>query len=487
MSLARVRSSQGLGRIVGGFWRVLFLSLLLAAFTGISLHAQTRAYVVNLNSAGTAKSSSISVINIGTNTVIATIPIPGFAALFIAAAPDGKRVYTAAQNLENPSIGEVFVIDTSTNIVVDQISGINAFFSPLAVSPDSKVLYVGVSDGVAAIDTSTNSLITVTSIGRFITGLTVTPNGTRVYASVADLTGTAPGDLVVIDAATHAIVATVDGVGDPRGDAISPNGKLVYSSSTGPGAVFVTSATSNTVVTGPIPVGSSDPLFGPSRLAVSPNGAFVYVVIPGENTVAVIATGSNTVTKLIPVEISPQDLVFTPDGAFVYVTNSGFNTVSAISTATNSVTALIPVGSVPIGIAMTTLTTPFSKFEIKDLDIDRRNFTVEGSFTPGAGSSGINPAKQEVVLTIGDFTLTIPAGSFKPDHDNDNFRFKGRIKGMEVEFQISDEHEPERRESEQEFKFKVEAREAELSRQSNPVTVSLKIGNNEGTALVDAH
>jgi len=487
MSFARVRSSQGLGRMVCGFMRVLFLSLLLAAFTGISLHAQTRAYVVNLNSAGTAKPSSISVIDIGANTVIATIPIPDFEAAFIAAAPDGKHVYTAGQNLSGPSEGKVFVIDTSTNTLVAEIPGIGFLLSQLAVSPDSKTLYVATSGGVAAIDTSTNNLITVTSIGRSITGLAVAPNGARVYAAVADLVGTAPGDLMVIDAATHAIVATVGGVGDPRGDAISPNGKLVYSSSAGPGAVFVTSAASNTVVAGPIPVGSSNPLFGPSRLAFSLDGAFVYVAIPGQNTVAVIATSSNTVTKLIPIESSPQDLALTPDGAFVYVTNAGFNTVSAISTATNSVTSLIPVGSVPIGIAMATLTTPFSEFKIKDLDMDRRNFTVAGSFTPGAGSSGINPAKQEVVLTIGDFTLIIPAGSFKPDHDNDNFRFKARVKGVEVEFQIGNEREPERRESVAEFKFRVEAREADMSRQSNPVTVSLKIGNNEGTTLVNAH
>jgi hypothetical protein len=161
--------------------------------------------------------------------------------------------------------------------------------------------------------------------------------------------------------------------------------------------------------------------------------------------------------------------------------------VSAISTATNSVTTLIPVGSVPIGIAMATLTTPFSEFRVKDLDIDRRNFTVAGSFTPGAGSSGINPTKQEVVLTIGDFTLTILPVRSSPTTTTTTSGSKGGSKGWMWSFKSVMNPSPERRESVPEFKFRVEAREADPSRQPNPVTVTLKIGNNEGTTLVNAH
>lgn len=45
---------------------------------------------------------------------------------------------------------------------------------------------------------------------------------------------------------------------------------------------------------------------------------------------------------------------------------------------------------------------------------------------------------------------------------------------MDMDFQIDDKSEPERRERLPEFKFKVEAKEADLGRQSNPVTVELE-------------
>ena len=56
-------------------------------------------------------------------------------------------------------------------------------------------------------------------------------------------------------------------------------------------------------------------------------------------------------------------------------------------------------------------------------------FTITGEFVPGASSAGIAPARQTVTLSIGGFSLVIPAGSFKGDHNNDNFRFRGTMNG----------------------------------------------------------
>lgn len=432
--------------------------------------------------------SSISVIDVSTNTVSATISIPGFGAASVVGAPDGKHVYTAGQSLSNGE-GQVFVIDTSNNTVVNQIpvSGISTIsLVALAITPDGKTLFVTTPGNVVVIDTTTNSVTTRINVpgGEFSAyRMAVAPNGSRLYVTITSFSPVI-ADMVVIDTATLATVATVSGLGFPSGLAISPDGAFVYTLSSEPNEVFVISTASNTVVKGPIPVDISS---GPFAAAFTPDGSFLYLAIP-ENTVAVMDTASNTITKQIPVGSDPEAVAATPDGASVYVVNNGSDTVTVISTATNTVAQVIPVKHNPLSIAILTLATPFAEFKIQDLDVDGHNFTVAGSFVPGAGSSGINPAKQEVTLTVADFSLTIPAGSFKADHDNDNFTFRGRVKDVEVEFTIRDEQSEreERHGTAPEFKFSAEVREAELGRQSSPVTVSLKIGNNDGTTSVKA-
>ena len=68
------------------------------------------AYVAN------AADSSVSAINTSTNAVVATIPLPeGWPATQLAAAPDGKFVYTASV------FSGVAAIDTATNSVAWQV------------------------------------------------------------------------------------------------------------------------------------------------------------------------------------------------------------------------------------------------------------------------------------------------------------------------------------------------------------------------------
>lgn len=142
---------------------------------------------------------------------------------------------------------------------------------------------------------------------------------------------------------------------------------------------------------------------------------------------------------------------------------------------------------------LSSLNAPFAKFEVRDLDIacdgdhdkDDMRFNLSGEFIPGATGTGIDPAHQAVTLSLGSFSLLIPAGSFKADRDNDNFRFKGTINGVNVEFDIRGEHHD--RDAAPEFKFGLEARGADPSSQPNPVKVSLTIANNTGPDSVKHH
>ena len=82
-----------------------FFSVLLVVLAGTA-HAAPFAYITNSNG------NSVSVIDIATNTVVATVPVGSFP-YGVAVNPGGSRVYVGNQSSDNVS-----VIDTATNTVV---------------------------------------------------------------------------------------------------------------------------------------------------------------------------------------------------------------------------------------------------------------------------------------------------------------------------------------------------------------------------------
>jgi hypothetical protein len=184
-------------------------------------------------------------------------------------------------------------------------------------------------------------------------------------------------------------------------------------------------------------------------------------------------------------------------------------------------------------------TVPFASFTAR-LEVHRshrpslhadESFEVEGRGVLGAASHGIAPETEDVTLSLGPFSLTIPAGSFvkkadkddndrerergrdndndgkgkdkdrdrnkdrdnrDKDRDNDNERkadrddlqieyvFKGVIDGVSLKATI--ERQPTK-----ELKFEFEGRGADLSHVGNPVKVGLAIGDDVGSVVVQAH
>lgn len=90
----------------------LFLQLRFAGFallmqlTGLQLYAQDFAYVPNYTN------DNVSVINLTTNAVVATIPV-GFGPFGVAVTPDGTQAYVT-----NQFSASVSVIDAATNTVI---------------------------------------------------------------------------------------------------------------------------------------------------------------------------------------------------------------------------------------------------------------------------------------------------------------------------------------------------------------------------------
>jgi len=110
---------------------------------------------------------------------------------------------------------------------------------------------------------------------------------------------------------------------------------------------------------------------------------------------------------------------------------------------------------------------------------------VEVDFTLGNDSNGLNIPIEIVSLELtGVSPITIPAGSFEM-RDDGSFRFEGTVNGVPVEAEI----EPNPELGANAFTFELEADNQNLPGTPEidfPVTMTLTIGDDQGTADVDA-
>jgi hypothetical protein len=105
-------------------------------------------------------------------------------------------------------------------------------------------------------------------------------------------------------------------------------------------------------------------------------------------------------------------------------------------------------------------------------------FDLNSRFTLGTGSNGVNPVAEDVTLQIGPYSVTIPAGSFKQKKKGASL-FAGTIDGAAVHFRIK----PVGGNS---YTLKAKGSGADLSGVSNPVTITLTIGDDTGSTHITA-
>jgi hypothetical protein len=140
-----------------------------------------------------------------------------------------------------------------------------------------------------------------------------------------------------------------------------------------------------------------------------------------------------------------------------------------------------------------------SRLEL-DVDGDRDDgFELGARFALGTGGS-INPTTQPVTLTIGSYSVTIPAGSFVKRHEG--FEFAGVINGVRLAVLIRHKHSEEgdrgddgdndnddkdnNRCTTASYTVFAKGRGPILKGTTNPVTVTISIGDNTGTTKVHA-
>jgi gliding motility-associated-like protein len=249
----------------------------------------TRVYVSNI------LDKSMSVISTITNEVIATIPV-GDHPLGISVSPDGNRVYVA-----NEESNSVSVINASTNSVMATIPvGLYPTFT--LISPDGSKLYVGNqnSETISVFNTVNNALVTnIPTAGREPSQMAISPDGALLYAVTM---GTSDNALLVVNTATYGIVQSVLLGRNPHGITITPDGSKVYVANTAGNNVSVINTADNSIAATVAVEGYL------SGISVTPDGNFVYVANEAPNaqgTVSVIGTAINQVLYTFAVGHSP--------------------------------------------------------------------------------------------------------------------------------------------------------------------------------------
>jgi len=217
--------------------------------------------------------------------------------------------------------------------------------------------YIGneLSDYVTVVDTTTHSVVAAIDVGQRTTGVAVNTASTRVYA-VND------HNLVVIDTATNAVVATINYQTDSESRAavaVNSAGTRVYVTDQRREGIAVIDTATNTVIAN---VATGHHAFG---IAVNPDGTRVYATSPYDDIVSVIDAVTDTLVANSPIDnpytdppvgagdfsAGPGGMVVDPTGTRVYVANSwlgnqvdGHVYMTIIDAATNTIIANVPIG-----------------------------------------------------------------------------------------------------------------------------------------------
>jgi gliding motility-associated-like protein len=296
-----------------------------------------RAYI-GLPASGTGDIPSFTAVNNGNNAVTATITATPTAAGFAY--------------ITDESSNDVTVINTLTHSVITTIA-VGTEPWGVSVSPDGTRVYVANNNNinggypgigtVSVISALTNTVISTITVGSAPYGVVISPDGSLVY-----VTNTNGGTVSVIDTKTNSVVSNIS-ISTPTGITISPDEKWLYVTSAW-GAnllLYVINTTTNSVVS-TIPINSYS-----SGLTISRDGTRLYLTLNDANEVMVINTATNAVITTIPVGTEPVGVSILPDGSKLYVTNLASKSVSIINTATNTVISTLPTSGNPYGLSVT--------------------------------------------------------------------------------------------------------------------------------------
>jgi DNA-binding beta-propeller fold protein YncE len=301
-------------------------------------------------------------------------------------SPDGQTIFVASEDSDDGDFldGEVIGMNASSGDIEATAAFSNEVPFSLVVSPDGSVLYVAVMNSniatVYAMNAKTLQVLE-TSPGVFgangnasdpLGRLVISPDGTVVYMYLSTgLTAFNSSTLAI----SHSLTATL-GVG--IGGAVSPDGNYIYVPEKSGGGAAVAAVNASTFdVAWTVPILSS----GKSApLAINPSGDTIYAGASTGSTgiLAVIPVSTHTISATYTIPGAVRDVAVAANGATVYVL-----LIQGILTSVSAATGAVKEISTNPGITYFESLSP----ENSDLLIANSDTGVLEGFDPSSGAS----------------------------------------------------------------------------------------------------
>ncbi|MFV1988433.1 MAG: hypothetical protein ACC682_14220 [Gemmatimonadota bacterium] len=264
----------------------------------------------------------VAVLESVNDSVVLLIDLPGITgADDIAVSPDGKRLYVVER-----IPGRLVVLETERYTPIANID-LGGFARSVAVSPDGGLALVSVGRTVVFVEAASNTVRSVTHVGRPPEIMTLlefafSPDGSTAY--VTDFGPVdAAGRVWALDVGTGSVLSAVSVGEAPHGVGGTPDGTLLFVGDQNSEMLTVLKAADLTV-SARIRVDR-----GPHSITVSPDGSLAYVsnlwgrVGERGGTISVIDIASSSVLSSIRVPQSPSRTARSPDGDRLYVIQTG--------------------------------------------------------------------------------------------------------------------------------------------------------------------
>jgi YVTN family beta-propeller protein len=315
-----------------------------------------RAYVSNEDG------HSVSVLDIATGKVIATVPV-GKRPRGLKLSADGSRLYVAVSGLPKcpPSVPDAECAKMKRDLSADGIAVVDTHRLKLVrllqagsdpeqfdIGRAGRRLYVSNEDtaSVTVVDIPTARVITRIPVGHAPEGARTSPTGEWI-----GVTSETDNTISLID--SHLLqVAHVVPVGfRPRDLAYTPDGRTAYATCELGFSVYRFAVPSGEPVAKLIQLRPQD---RPMGILVDAPRKRLYVSTGRGGTIAVIGLEGRSarLIKELPVGARPWGIALTPNHRLLFTANGPSNDVSIVDTVTLAVIRKVPVGRSPWGVVI---------------------------------------------------------------------------------------------------------------------------------------